>query len=455
MISVMKFDLLAEDVFGQSECAPTFTAEASVKRRENKGRSVSPSIPRFLVEAEESRALTFFVSSWVHFPHDPLTDHGITEILPHFFGDLKSSTTLYLALTAASRLLFGAWELRVRDVETLQVQMAYGKALAATRLAVEDPVESLKDETLMAVLLLALYEVRISQAVGRFLEDFTPKLTPSLGLGGSVSRAMQSNTAIDTRSTIWSDDNALPHNPATILDVRFTEVANVLALESSLLAYKYERPLDAVLPPPYSGFQGLDVELPVEGAADGSSWTTYLISRAKTVDSNLGAWLEIVPSNWLPRRVVGESVPPTIREAGMYNGYCDIYPDILVATTLNEWRAARLKLLALVARYEPDEQVTANIQRLADDICASLPFHLGDRIEMTPIYFARSLYPTPEGQPLPQGHHQNASAFGGWYLYSPLKEITNVFMYLREGQPEWVLGQMKRLAKIHDVVTED
>lgn len=266
---------------------------------------------------------------------------------------------------------------------------------------------------------------------------------------------MQSNTPIDTRSTIWKDDIALPHNPATILDVRFTEVANVLALESSFLAYKYERPLDVSLSSQNTGFQSLDLDLPVEGGADGSSWTSYLISQAKTVDSNLAAWLEIIPSSWLPKRVAGESVPLTVRGAGMYDDHCDIYPDILVATTWNEWRAARLKVLALLARHQPGEQVTANIQGLVDDICASLPFHLGDRTEMTPIYFARSLYPSAEGQPLPQGHHQNASAFGGWYLYAPLKQITNVSMYLREGQLEWVLGQLKRLAKIHDVVTED
>ena len=145
----------------------TVTAEATVKRRQNianKSRSVSPSVPRFLIEDEESRALTFFVSSWVLFPHDPKTDHGITELLPYFFGDLKSGKSLYLALAATSRLLFAAWELRIRDIETPRVKVAYGKALKATRLALEDPIECSKDETLMSVLLLGLYEVRISRA---------------------------------------------------------------------------------------------------------------------------------------------------------------------------------------------------------------------------------------------------------------------------------------------------
>lgn len=39
------------------------------------------------------------------------------------------------------------------------MQIAYGKAIASTRLALQDPNECYSDETLMAVLLLGLYEV--------------------------------------------------------------------------------------------------------------------------------------------------------------------------------------------------------------------------------------------------------------------------------------------------------
>ena len=39
------------------------------------------------------------------------------------------------------------------------MQKAYGKAVAATRLALQDPEESSSDENLMAVLLLGVYEV--------------------------------------------------------------------------------------------------------------------------------------------------------------------------------------------------------------------------------------------------------------------------------------------------------
>ena len=103
--------------------------------------------------------MSFFVSTYVLYPHDPRTERGITEILPLFFADLKPNTPLSLTLAAVSRLLFVAWERRARDFEVPTTQVAYGQALTATRAALSKPRECLSDETLMAVCLLGLYEV--------------------------------------------------------------------------------------------------------------------------------------------------------------------------------------------------------------------------------------------------------------------------------------------------------
>lgn len=55
-------------------------------------------------------------------------------------------------------MMFDAWERGVRG-ETPQMQLAYGKAVSSTRLALQDPTECHSDEALMAVLLLGVYEV--------------------------------------------------------------------------------------------------------------------------------------------------------------------------------------------------------------------------------------------------------------------------------------------------------
>lgn len=141
----------------------TQSTKTTAQRRQKgtiRRSSPSSSIPVPLDESEDSHALCFFVSSYVLHPHDPRTDRGITELLPLFFADLKPSTPLSLTLSAVSRSVFAGWERRVRNFEIPMTQLAYGKALTATRAALSDPIQRLKDETLMAVCLLGMYEVK-------------------------------------------------------------------------------------------------------------------------------------------------------------------------------------------------------------------------------------------------------------------------------------------------------
>ena len=119
-------------------------------------------LPSSLAEPAEHRELCCFVSSYVLYPRDPQADRGFVELLPLLFASLRPNSPLSLSLTAVSRCQFVAWEVGLRDVETPQVRLAYGKALAATRLALQDPLECSTDETLMAVCLLGFYEVRLS-----------------------------------------------------------------------------------------------------------------------------------------------------------------------------------------------------------------------------------------------------------------------------------------------------
>ncbi len=114
-------------------------------------------------------ARNFFISSYVLFPRDPQADRGFIELLPIMFAKLQVDSPVSLALTAVSRCMFGAWERKNRDTETAEVRTAFGKALAATRSAVQDPSESLSDETLMAVCLLGFYEVRLVHNITLYL----------------------------------------------------------------------------------------------------------------------------------------------------------------------------------------------------------------------------------------------------------------------------------------------
>lgn len=120
----------------------------------------SPRILSSLAESEESHSVSFFVSTFVIYPRDPRADRGFLEHLPRLFGELRVGSPLSLSLTAASRILYSKWERKRKDVETFSYP-DYGLALEATRIALEDPVQSMTDQTLMAVCLLGFYEVSV------------------------------------------------------------------------------------------------------------------------------------------------------------------------------------------------------------------------------------------------------------------------------------------------------
>lgn len=147
-------------------------AKAAVDRRvhKNKSRSQTPentferqpstavAVPYPLYEPEETNALCFFVSTFVLYGRDTQADRGFIEHLPFLFNRLRAESPLSLCLAAASNIVFGKWERKTFGAERYAFP-SYTKALKATRVALQDPIESVADETLMAVCLLGFYEV--------------------------------------------------------------------------------------------------------------------------------------------------------------------------------------------------------------------------------------------------------------------------------------------------------
>ena len=63
----------------------------------------------------------------------------------------------------------------------------------------------------------------------------------------------------------------------------------------------------------------------------------------------------------------------------------------------------------------------------------------------------KATYPPLRDGQTPTTHHTTACAYGGWYLFAPLKEAVNVARYLREGQQKFVRTQLSRLARMFDI----
>ena len=239
---------------------------------------------------------------------------------------------------------------------------------------------------------------------------------------------MHTQSPVSIDSAIWQDPEDMPQNPTTLLDLMSVEVANLLALESSLAGSK--------------------------NSQSGSKALSNLVLKAKSVDDNLACWPDSVPFEWFPKKVQRQIVPKSVIDAGFYGEDCDIYSDVMVCRAWNDWRSARLRVLSLIAKYELGEETLTSIQQLADGICASFPYILGDRMSPAPIFAASVLYPSLEGHSVPLGHHNVASCYGGWHLHTPLNQVIAVGLYLREGQLTWMRGQGQRLQRVYDV-TED
>lgn len=248
-------------------------------------------------------------------------------------------------------------------------------------------------------------------------------------------RAMQFSSPIEGTSDVLDAEDESPQSPGTLLDLMSVDVANLLALADQTLRRDAELKCDKI---------------------KSSTATLDLLMKAQEVDANLATWPLFVPQDWIPMQVAADNVPKSVVDAGFYGNSCAIYPDIMICSTWNEWRVARLMVLGLIARIDhkesKDQAVTA-IQELVDGICASVPFSLGDRTQPGNMYGSRVEYPSLPGKPMSKAHQTTASAYGGWYLFAPLQETIKIAMHLRSGQRDWLYGQLMRLAKMYDVVT--
>ena len=162
-----------------------------------------------------------------------------------------------------------------------------------------------------------------------------------------------------------------------------------------------------------------------------------------------------------PKRLLIENIPQTVlATGGVYQDHCDVYSDVIICSTWNSYRISRLKVLAVIVQLSSPtstESLSAirKIQELADEICASIPFCMGNRSKPAPLYSLEAEYPTIDGRPAVEQHHRTAAALGGWYLFSPMKEVMGVGKWLRPGQMAWVGTQLQRLATVYDVEPEE
>ena len=198
------------------------------------------------------------------------------------------------------------------------------------------------------------------------------------------------------------------------------------------------------------------VEDVTDGEVDPFLYASGLVRRAEAIEARLATWTELVPSNWAYVTVPKIKVPQNVINAGFYGNTCDVYLDIAVSRIWNDWRCARLRILAIVAQNDTQGlriQVMHTIQQLVDEVCATIPYNLGSKVEPASLY-DEITFPQAKQYPLAKSHSQTSCAVGGWVLLNPLQEMLKVATYLRQGQAQWIGSQLYRLEKIYDVRRE-
>lgn len=178
------------------------------------------------------------------------------------------------------------------------------------------------------------------------------------------------------------------------------------------------------------------------------------------INDRLAAWSRELPSSWVPIRVSGkEYIPPNIPQAGLYQPHCDIYTSIFISSLWNRQRLSQIRARSLIlsclaqqaatpSNMKQREACQLGIQQAVDYICASVPFNIGDRMQPQDKIVH---YPHAPGRPVPKDHYQTGPAMGGWSMLQPLGALWGMKLKLRDGQKQWITGQMARIARIYGI----
>ena len=330
----------------------------------------------------------------------------------------------------------------------------YVQGVAAVRRHLQT-ADDIDDDLLLATLLLDMYDGITSFCGAR------PHEGPHVAGSGAM---------IENRRAIPVNNKA---SRGTLLAVRSRIVDRALmkreSVSNNVLDWTTSIQTTPTPPTPEIGLEEIDVEVAnlyvaasrlAAGPAEGGMSPSKILAKANELDQRILDWSASLPPDWIPVCILDpESISETIRLAGMYQDYCTTHRSIFIANSLNGQFCSRIKLQLVIlaclnALNDPDAESTRiiarnSIQDLADSICATVPYHLGDRVNVLRIDDKTVQYPRVGSDATPAEHYVTAAAFGGMFLMKRFVELLNPILPLRAGQREWVLGQMRRVRRVY------
>ena len=206
---------------------------------------LAPSVSPRLLPDTEAECISFFFNYYVDVTTDREAQVGYLELLSPLHGKVRPGSPLSLATSAlATNITFAAFG---RSLDSELPCALFSKALTMTQSAINDPVQSRTDETLVTVLLLGACDI-----IGRTARSQLPsgihkngafalvKHRGALNFESELSRqlliavrhhtirmALWTNEKIPADPTVWGDVGTMPESSATMLDTHAAELANL------------------------------------------------------------------------------------------------------------------------------------------------------------------------------------------------------------------------------------
>lgn len=446
----------------------------------------------------EFESLCFFFTNYVNVPRESHTNLFLEAILP-LYNSVSSDSPLRHATSAVAVAVADFW--RTLGPYSGNSRKSWAKAVAATRNAIFDPQLAQSDELLAAIFMLDFYE-GLNRRYVNMLED--PDLHQKAAiaiiqargpenLSTDVSRRLFSALRskyifghLQSRKAVDVNDELLTSQPAELSEFPTSRLDRVMVDLSNLLSDLAEYSKQAM------SFDALRLD------SDGFTDTTpaeALLQQCFQINRVMNEWRETVPDSWQPFRITDpEEIHYSIRAVGLYNGLCDVYSSHTVAQMMNFWRTMKITTLRLIKHLSwlvgvqfmlehvpTDAEVDEEIQTLADEICACVPFHLGSRTTVSYPHEPQKYPPVPGwlresaeyidsmGRPTmltDADHARTAASAGGWFLLTPLTTIMEYHrpfpltlgaderstlepVTLRQGQLRWITAQCRRIHKIY------
>jgi hypothetical protein len=345
----------------------------------------------------DDQALTYYSRYYVEVPHGlPEIVDGHLKYAPVDWCYSQPQSILGLAIFAVAYATFG--RARKSHAALAVGRTKYAKALVKTNLALKDASEATHDEVLLAVMLLSFYENSVmdktSHVSSRGIQVMASR---SFAHHDGAMAVLNLRRQLDQRTNCSMElDKLVRRQLMRSLLLRSMPLPSWLRDGSQYGEQGFALELDrcmvgaAKLRHQASSLSVNSASLSISDRYDEMARLRRHLEEAQALDDVLVIWANDLPTeNWYSARTVqGDGRVETTNR--IFDGTVHIYPTVGHAGMWNRYRALRLtvndimlKTLSVLAESADsdteslEEDAKLRMQRLADDLCASVPYMLG------------------------------------------------------------------------------